>query len=142
MKKSRQPTPRLQQLLEIADDCETATEAARRLGITRERVRQLCLQAGITKWQKGRLEKKVCPICGKVFKPKLQRTKTCSAKCGNKLMGITNTSPVWVERVCESCGKTFKRRPRNINRNSPGRFCSTRCLFKWIGTTYGFGKKA
>lgn len=44
----------------------------------------------------------------------------------------------YVERICEECGKKFYVKPYEIQLCSPRRFCSKKCLGKYVGRHYGF----
>ena len=43
-----------------------------------------------------------------------------------------------IELTCEVCGVKFYRKSYLIRRNSPGRFCSHKCLGGFMGNNYGF----
>ena len=48
-----------------------------------------------------------------------------------------NRKPI-IELTCEICGIKFYRKPYLIRKNSPGRFCSKKCLGVSTGNNYGF----
>ena len=61
-------------------NASSLSEIGRKLGITRERVRQICADLEITKFQRhSRFQ--LCPGCGKLFKIHFKRQKHCSANC-------------------------------------------------------------
>ena len=56
-------------------------------------------------------EDRVCPICGEIFHiRKKSKKKTCSKKCGSKLVG-SKLKHKKINRVCEICGSVFEIMP-------------------------------
>ena len=102
-------------------------DLARRLGVSRERVRQLRNKMGLPTehW----LANKTCPVCGKVFQPKGSGRQFCSRDCSHRSQSLRAR----VERTCEECGKTFYRRLSEVKAGRPARFCSHRCGAHFLG---------
>ena len=108
----------------------TLQQLADELGVTRERVRQLCV-----KYRLQRLSphpKHRCSACDKRLRHD-NRTGLCRDCLYPR-----------VRLVCSACGKSFqryagahrqwaKRRLTNLT------FCSKRCMGRWLGKTYGSG---
>ena len=110
--------------------CATLEEVGQRVGVTRERVRQLLKAQGLPtmSYRPSRLFE--CLNCGASFPnrqgPKYQ-PKYCSRSCAHEHRVIT--------LACLQCGSLFKRRetyilPRSRYKN-PGMFCSTDCYRMW-----------
>lgn len=76
---------------------------------------------------------KICPICGKKFKPVNAVHKCCSVACGAKYNGLNRRGKSTGEKVeyvatkCELCGKEIRHRA-----TEPRRFCSKKCLLKYM----------
>lgn len=91
-------------------------------------------------WRGGKV-KKVCPVCGKIFKvvsAEEHSRKCCSHKCMGKWRSQHyrgENSPTWKggpeKRICEQCGKTFKIAKSALRRKGHGRFCSRVCHDTW-----------
>ena len=113
------------------------TEIAPRVGVSRERVRQILNHAGVTRFhQTGKWVR--CPDCGKRT-PRGYRCPLCaprrkSARHAATLMWLT----------CEVCGVQFQRRRKDqAGREKRGYkhiFCGHRCKGAYLGRTYGWGR--
>lgn len=66
---------------------------------------------------------KICKGCGKIFRPRENRTQFCSYKCYNEY--INRNSYTKVARKCKWCGKEFY--PNHHKKQ----FCSRECGYKW-----------
>ena len=97
-----------------------------RVGITRERVRQILKQNNLHESRSGLIVTKTCPVCNKV-KTELKSKifgKTCSVECARKNLSKRTTL------TCE-CGTVFTRRPSEIR--SKICYCSRECFQKYRG---------
>jgi hypothetical protein len=119
--------------LRKATPCLTLQQIGDKLGVTRERVRQL-------------LNKGEMPTKHYHYNSKLH-----CAKCGKKLFAPSKSglcqgcwaSPL-VPLICDQCGKLFYRRQlRILNPRQPhtGFYCSKQCYGVHFGTHYGGGHK-
>ena len=124
-------------VLEIRSENPTASnsEIGRRLGLTRERVRQILGKEGIKTARKPRAGI-FCKSCGKSLHDARAKGPLC-------LSCIVRSSIVTL--TCAYCSKAFPRTRRSIK---PGKkrgqinfYCSRRCWGKVAGKLYGFGKK-
>jgi DNA-directed RNA polymerase subunit RPC12/RpoP len=110
--------------------CSTCQDIATRVGISRERVRQILKRAGL---------------------PTLRyRAPYLCADCGKPLNRINNKSGLCLEcriksnrvpLICDTCGKLFYRKKAEIMSQSQphtGFFCSKSCWGTKMGNTYGF----
>lgn len=68
---------------------------------------------------------KLCKLCGREFFPKesdapyeFRNRKTCSVKCGHRLMAQGNIKYDIEEKVCEICGNSFSRKEMSRSRAS------------------------
>jgi len=117
--------------------CISAAEIARRVGVSRERVRQLLRRLGLTTDMRIR-PKRRCLSCGNPI-PRDHRA-FCSRACQVNYYQIT--------LYCNFCGKEFKRKvkdillyPVKLQYGYKGRvFCSRSCLGRWFGKNYGRGR--
>ena len=115
-----------------------AARIARDLGCSRERVRQVARQLGVT--TKPPLEPQSCTGCGKAMAYK--KTRLCqSCRSKNALVSLK----------CANCGRTFERRQglhnaylrRTVTRRRRGPVCSRQCSAKiprscsWCGQPVG-----
>lgn len=64
--------------------------------------------------------KKTCPQCSKPFQAPPSGRKFCSRQCYDRFQSNK------VERICDTCGRTFLIRPSKIAEGG-GRFCSLEC---------------
>ena len=131
--------------LRIKNPCASAQDIAQKVGISRERVRQILSSEGleIKSVLRGKPKIRVCMNCLKEFDNKLkQGKKFCSRKCWSDYSRIT--------LVCQVCGKNFKRRASEViyyfNHPQLGNgkiresiCCSRICNGKLRGSNYGFG---
>ena len=130
-KKKRPALENLRELL-AGGNPYTLQQLADLLGVTRERVRQFCVQHGLERVRpRQRLR---CSACGKVLRSD-DRTGFCRSCLYPK---------VWL--VCSACGRSFQRseaerRARDKRRITNLVFCTKRCMGAWLGKTYG-SKKA
>ena len=126
--------PALEKLKELLaeGDPYTLQQLADLLGVTRERVRQLCVQHGLERVRPR--QRRRCSACAKVLRND-NRTGFCRSCLYPK---------VWL--VCSTCGRSFQRseaerRARDKRRITNLVFCTKRCMGAWLGKTYG-SKKA
>ena len=98
-------------------------EIGRRLGISRERVRQIARAGGSLARVRGKRQELVCAECGKMFTAvpwQIKRGRRfCSRQCAQRARGRRQ------ELVCAQCGKVFTAAPWQIKRGR--RFCSRQC---------------
>jgi DNA-binding CsgD family transcriptional regulator len=135
----------------------TLQQIGDKYGITRERVRQLCV--GVEK--PDLRVRKNCGICGEEFipgdNPGYTSYRYCSRECGKKGMSINSRTPEskWsshgtVKLTCSGCGVDFERvnyiaaiakrqRERKGLNDSGMRFCSRECY--WENSSMVHGKK-
>ncbi len=106
----------------------TLTKIAYIVGISRERVRQLLVDASLpTQIPKQTFQ---CPMCGKQVR-KLIRSGFCSLKCqaASRMMTL----------ICDYCGNTFTRPDYKAVYNTTLKgykghfFCSRECFGQWVG---------
>ena len=127
----------------------TLQEIGEKYGITRERVRQICV--GVEK-PKKELPVKTCGVCGKQFSHK--HRKYCSDECSGEAIGASNRRPdsKWsrhgkVKLTCAGCNVEFERSNYidNIGKTSRRlkgitdsglRFCSRECYWEHCGDLF------
>jgi RNase P subunit RPR2 len=127
---------KLKRLLKEKPNTYNQIELARRLGVSRERIRQMVNTAGLRPLLRVQERKRYfCSRCGKEIKP---GNRFC-AECRYAMHHITLT--------CTQCGKEFaitmsdyKRRLKR-RKTSAGFFCSRRCFGMYIGRVFGFRPK-
>ncbi len=126
--------PALEQLKELLAEGNpyTLQQLADVVGVTRERVRQLCVQHGLERVRPR--QRRRCSAYAKVLRND-NRTGFCRSCLYPK---------VWL--VCSTCGRSFQRseaerRARDKRRITNLVFCTKRCMGAWLGKTYG-SKKA
>lgn len=116
-----------------------ATDVARKLNITRQRLYQIIKQFNLPYFRKNKkyIKKYICIVCGKKYeRDKKSKSKWCSKECREKYLYQTF--------ICEVCRKEFKRRKKEVQfrQKKQGlniRFCSKKCHGRWLGTYYGWG---
>lgn len=106
------------------------SDIARELGVSRERVRQICKTLGYKPLRKliVRQDKKHCVVCGKESGSR----KYCSNDCRKKYI----KDRYWTQKPCKQCGKMISYL-RSEEYKLPV-FCSKRCQGISIGKTVGF----
>lgn len=115
--------------------CLTLRELGSKVGLTRERVRQILeAESQPTKAVK-RPEQIVCINCGAAFQPYGHRRCCCSPEC--------HKAQHWVSLTCDWCGRLFPRQQSTVlyyARNKPDRkwFCGRRCLGFYVAKHFGF----
>jgi len=129
--------------LRASDPTMPAAEMARRLGVSRERVRQILGKLGLPAnfWPQPAL----C-FCGKErphYPSNSHRKPYCSDECKERA-ATERKGKLYVTLVCNWCGSPcppllrtyieWKRR-----RGQRLFFCDRRCLGSWRGATHGFG---
>ena len=113
------------------------TEIAARVGVSRERVRQILNHAGVTRFhQDGHSVR--CPACGKRT-PRGYRCPLCSARRRD-----ARRAAVYMWLTCEVCGVKFQRRrtdqAEKLRRGYKHTFCANQCKGGFMGHTYGWGR--
>jgi len=121
-------------LVAQSGDSVSLAEIGRRVGLSRERVRQIARKEGAAARSRGEQRELVCPECGKVFTVRSssieQRRRFCSRECSAR----SQRGPR-VERLtfsCEVCGQTYTRKASEVKDGT--RFCSKTCQGKWLST--------
>lgn len=71
-----------------------------------------------------------CEHCGVSFLTRVKRGRFCSVKCTAHGKS-TRSYSLMVEGECSLCGEMFRRRVRNQDSDSAGRFCSQICTRNW-----------
>lgn len=94
-----------------------------KVGVTRERVRQIARQCGYPP-RNGILSQKICPVCGQAFNKKINTY--CSRSCGYE----ARRKRIIVN--CCQCGKFIEQTPASMRSKSGRYFCSRRCYGKWV----------
>uniref|UniRef100_A0A6H1ZWY4 Putative sigma-70 region domain containing protein n=1 Tax=viral metagenome TaxID=1070528 RepID=A0A6H1ZWY4_9ZZZZ len=126
--------------LRRANSCATLEQIGNRAGVTRQRVSQILLKAGLT--TRHYIQDYLCIVCGAAIKTSYgykRKGLFCSQKCRSEYHTVT------VE--CEICGKQVKRLisrvlsyPGNPNRHNHI-FCGRKCWETWAAKNAGFGNK-
>jgi len=106
----------------------TASNIARQLGISRERVRQIKVDEELP--TRSRKLPSICPICGEPA-----RYTFCSGGCAQTNKHRTHSR--WV--TCDDCGKPVVRTLSKLARNRHT-FCDNKCKGHYVDTHWG-GKK-
>jgi predicted transcriptional regulator len=117
-----------------ASPCATLQQIADKLGVTKERVRQILVSESLptTHWK---LRNYLCNNCGRNF-PAIYggRRIFCSPECQKAYYEAT--------LQCDECGKLFKLRyselRKAVKRGYQHFYCSRRCRGRAIGGKYGF----
>jgi len=109
--------------------CVSPTRAARQLGVSRQRVSQICHEHNIKVAPKAK-NYLICNQCGKTFIGKTKIQKFCSTRC------FSNYHHIEIE--CEWCGGHFRRFTGIVSRerNSGHSFCSKRCHGYWTAKNF------
>ena len=97
-------------------------------GVPRQKIAE---QLGVSKtavnnWTRGMLlQRKPCPVCDKLFRPKRTNQRYCSTKCSNQHDYQSRSAKPPPKRECAECGKAFQ------SRNDPRQlYCSKKCRDK------------
>ena len=113
------------------------TEIGRRVGVSRERVRQILGNRWGT--ARGVPLKIHCRECGTLIRAQDNYTAYKQHLC---MKHFVPKRVQWVELTCEICSAPFWRTSSEIrsakNQGQNKRFCSKYCLGKWAGDNYGF----
>ncbi|KKN71438.1 hypothetical protein LCGC14_0420170 [marine sediment metagenome] len=130
--------------LRANNPCMFLREIGDRVGVTRERVRQVLKKERLPTRALWGLDR-ICPNCRKEFHATSQRIIFCSRECSSEY--------TWIPLICDMCGRLFHRRKSVVMANilNPKRgagkgytgdhyFCSRRCFGKRIGVNHGFAK--
>lgn len=123
------------------DACATLQQIGDHVGVTRERIRQILVEANLRTSSIRRNQTKVCLNCGEIYKA-YRGKYFCSLKCYYNYCKI----PI----VCDGCGNLFYRRKCDLIHYTPRRikvgfkitnasYCSSECFGRQIGKLYGFG---
>lgn len=117
-----------------SNPCASLGQIGRKLGITRERVRQILTSEKLP--TRHITLHYVCNQCGKVM-TKGQKI-FCSIECFRAFHHIT--------LICDECGKPFSRLMSDAvnqfkqgNKENKKLFCSKKCQGLWLAHNYGFG---
>ena len=107
--------------------CATLQQIGDRLGISRERVRQVLVAASLPTHHYKQKHQVACLQCGRTT----THRRYCSMKCRYEYTHI------WLE--CPQCHKMF-RRPQTglIHHPTEQNYCSRQCLGGHLGRTYGW----
>ena len=124
-------------------DTFTLQQIADLVGVSRERVRQLCNALELEGYyRKGPQSPRArCYICNQPApRPYPKNKRFCCATCRHKKRYVTIN--------CDSCGKTFKRdgnqyrrRLKNPHFKTKKQYCSRQCYGAWLGKNHGFGTR-
>ncbi len=115
--------------LRVNNPCISASSIARRVGVSRERVRQILTDEGLS--TRRYIQKYVCAGCGKIT----NNTRFCSRKCRHEYYNP--------QVECYQCHKLFRRKasqlysPRQLHKYY---FCSKHCQGVWLSKEYGWGR--
>ena len=112
--------------------CMPMAEMGRRLGVSRERIRQKVRQSALNIPKGQRVKWRVCTHCGSIFHAHYRKI-FCSDDC----QYLEHRIPV----ACEVCGKIVHRLKSQVlyqhgKRNYNHAFCSNKCKGHWLGTNY------
>ncbi len=114
--------------------CMKATDMAIRLGVSRERIRQLLVKLDLQTSFIATI--RYCEQCEGPIPSNPRRSKYCSRKCYSDSRHSMY--------VCDDCGKLFRRRISLVitheARGYQYKFCDRRCLGSYAGTHWGWGK--
>ena len=135
---TQQTKDRMEKLAKIrwTNPCATLQEMGNRLGVSRERIRQMLNKMELP--TRHYTDKKMvgCLECGN---PIEEGKKFCDRKCQNAYNKILVT--------CNQCGKLIERIPsvvifteRRVRMGYKGNFyCDRKCFGRWFGENYGRG---
>ncbi len=103
-------------------------EIARRVQVSRERVRQILLEEGVER------KYRQCIDCGRILVPgyNCYNSRQCP-DCQRR-----RYEKFWEKYRCCYCGKWFSALRSDKDRHEL-HFCSRTCHGKWLGAKYGFG---
>lgn len=115
--------------------CMTLAAIGRKVGLSRERVRQILVDENVE--TKRMRQSYICLNCRKIFipQPNHRRKSFCSAKCYHEYHSLI--------LICEQCGKPFERLVSRIldqRQKHTYYFCSKICYGRWLGIHYGRGR--
>ena len=116
--------------LRLKHPCMPSSRIAEKMGVSRERIRQILKDAGVTThFAKPKYH---CVDCGKELRRKAIRCRECFIKHSFILI------------ICDECNAPFYRRKSDILQypcsNTYGHlFCSRHCRSVWRGKHCGFG---
>ncbi len=121
--------------LRTTNPCMTCASIGGKVGVSRERVRQILDMEGLSTRVPSRRQLFTCLACGKTIEHKGNKM-FCDRKCewqyshGNL--------------VCSNCGKEFTLwisdlKDRVLHSKSGLLFCKRRCFGQYMGKKYGFG---
>ena len=134
--------PNRQKVFEIRQEHpnKSATEIAIEVGISRERVRQILTKLGLPTKVRNPYIPRHCRDCGRILS-KTTKGVLCFA-CFN----LQRRKETLAELTCFQCRKTFYRSKalHNIKKEKGYKhtFCNRKCLGRWLGLNYGYGKKS
>lgn len=113
----------------------TLAALGKKVGLARERVRQILKRAGL---KTSTHKKHYCRWCGKPMKSGRQ---SCSEKC-RAARAAHRYQSLRITVLCETCGKGTQRRRRHVTHAETQRgyqhtWCNKVCQGKWLGTNHG-----
>jgi hypothetical protein len=116
--------------LRQAHPCYTLKDMGNKVGVTRERARQICKRNHL-------------PTKAIIKPPQLYKCLNCDKETTNKKFCSIHCSIEYNNPLveCEGCHKLFRRKKSQLSRRTQHAehiFCSRECLGRWLGTTYGF----
>lgn len=117
-----------------ADPSRTLQSMADELGLSRERVRQICTAHGIQR-EKPPDKSPTCALCGYPISYGATYCRICWQTERHHAPRLTF--------ACEQCGEKFLRREAEVRSNAKKgiltRWCSKLCMRRWASRKYGFG---
>lgn len=104
---------------------------SKRVGVSRERIRQIAKNAGyIMTRDEPLVREEECAECGKTFPAKNYSSKYCGGKCRKAFY----EKKYWTTFRCQVCGKNKKVMRSALQRGIHlGLFCSRHCRGIWFG---------
>jgi len=121
-------------LVAQSGDSVSLAEIGRRVGLSRERVRQIARKDGAAARSRGEQRELVCPECGKVFtvwsSTIERRRRFCSRECSARSQRGPRAERLTFR--CEVCGQTYTRKASEVKDGT--RFCSKTCQGRWLHT--------
>jgi len=130
-------TLKLQELL-AENPVQTLKALGNQLGITRERVRQICESEQLDRKTPIISKRPFCYSCNKLL-----HLYNVSGLCFKHYW--ESNSAILTAFTCEGCGKPFQRKKGQVEAGHKAgntiRWCSKKCQGKWLAQHYGFGAR-